>query len=96
MALPTPPSTSTHTVVPHHEVIAELEEALSFRHITIQREEYAIAKDGARLFSLLEVNAEDEGVRFAIALRNAHGKSMTLAMTAGYRVFIVCVGFYLR
>lgn len=86
--LPTPESTSTHKIVPHHEVISQLEEALSFRHIEIVRGDYAIAKDGARLFSLLEVNAEYEGVRFAIALRNAHDKSMTLAMTAGYRVFI--------
>jgi len=86
--LPTPASTDTHKIVPHHEVIAALEETLSFRHISIVREEYAIAKDGARLFSLLEVDAEHEGVRFAIALRNAHDKSMTLAMTAGYRVFI--------
>lgn len=86
--LSTPASTDTHKVIPHHEVINQLEEALSFRHISIVREDYAVARDGARLFSLLEVNAEHEGVRFAIALRNAHDKSMTLAMTAGYRVFI--------
>lgn len=86
--LPTPSSTETHKIVPHHEVINQLEEALSFRHIEIVRGEYAVAKDGARLFSLIEVNAEYEGIRFAIALRNAHDKSMTLAMTAGYRVFI--------
>ena len=88
LTLPTPASTNTHKVIPHHEVINQLEESLSFRHIQIVRGEYAIAKDGARLFSLLEVDAEHEGVRFAIALRNAHDKSMTLAMTAGYRVFI--------
>jgi hypothetical protein len=88
LTLPIPSSTETHKIVPHHEVINQLEEALSFRHIEIVRGDYAIAKDGARLFSLLEVNAEHEGVRFAIALRNAHDKSMTLAMTAGYRVFI--------
>lgn len=86
--LPVPASTDTHKVVPHHEVINQLEEALSFRHIQIVKGDYAIARDGARLFSLLEVNADHEGIRFAIALRNAHDKSMTLAMTAGYRVFI--------
>ena len=88
LTLPTPSSTNTHKIIAHAEVVNQLEEALSFRHISIVRGEYAIAKDGARLFSLLEVNAEHEGVRFAIALRNAHDKSMTLAMTAGYRVFI--------
>lgn len=86
--LPTPESTDTHKVIPHHEVINQLEESLSFRHIQIVKGDYAIAKGGARLFALLEVNADYEGIRFAIALRNAHDKSMTLAMTAGYRVFI--------
>ena len=86
--LPTPSSTDTHKIVPHHEVINQLEEALSFRPLSIVRGDYAVAKDGARLFSLLEINADHEGIRFAIALRNAHDKSMTLAMTAGYRVFI--------
>jgi hypothetical protein len=86
--LPIPSSTDTHKIVPHHEVINQLEESLGFRHIQIVRGDYAIARDGARMFALLEVNADHEGIRFAIALRNAHDKSMTLAMTAGYRVFI--------
>ena len=41
-----------------------------------------------RLFGLLELDAEYEGVRFAIGLRNANDKSMRLGMVAGYRVFV--------
>ena len=86
--LPTPPSTDTFKPVPHHELIAALEEALSFRHIEIREEEYCIAKDGNRLFGFLKVNAEYEGITFGIGLRNAHDKSMRLGLVAGYRVTV--------
>ena len=85
----TPPSsTDTFKPIPHAELVSGLEEALSFRHIQIVREEFAVAKDGMRLFGLLEVNAEYEGVRFALGIRNANDKSMRLGIVAGYRVFV--------
>ncbi|MDQ3802244.1 MAG: hypothetical protein M3416_00075 [Acidobacteriota bacterium] len=84
----TPPATDTFKPVPHATVIDELETALAFRHIKVARDEYAISPDGMRLFSLLELDAEYEGVRFAIGLRNANDKSMRLGMVAGYRVFV--------
>lgn len=86
--LPTPPATDTFKPIPHAALIDELESALAFRHIQIVRGEYALTPDGMRLFSLLELDAEYEGVRFAIGLRNANDKSMRLGMVAGYRVFV--------
>lgn len=41
-----------------------------------------------KMFGLLELNADYEGVRFAIGLRNANDKSMRVGMVAGYRVFV--------
>jgi hypothetical protein len=87
-AVQTPPSTETFRPVPHATVVNELETALAFRHIRIVRDEYAVSLDGMRLFGLLELDAEYEGVRFAIGLRNANDKSMRLGMVAGYRVFV--------
>lgn len=84
----TPPPTETFKPVPHATVVSELETALAFRHIRIVRDEYAVSPDGMRLFGLLELDAEHEGVRFAIGLRNANDKSMRLGMVAGYRVFV--------
>ena len=86
--IPTPPATDTHKPIAHHTLVTQLEEALSFRHISIVREEYAVAKEGMRLFGLLELNADYEGVRFALGLRNANDKSMRLGIVAGYRVFV--------
>lgn len=86
--LPTPEATSTFQPIPHWRLIDELENSLAFRHISISREEFAVSKDGMKLFGLLELNADYEGVRFAIGLRNANDKSMRLGMVAGYRVFI--------
>jgi hypothetical protein len=86
--VPTPPATDTFKPIAHAALIDELENSLSFRHIEIARDEYAVSPDGMRLFGLLELNAEYEGARFAIGLRNANDKSMRLGMVAGYRVFV--------
>jgi hypothetical protein len=84
----TPEATDTFQPIPHTRLIESLEESLSFRHIQIVREEYEVSPDGMRLFGLLELNAEFQGVRFAIGIRNANDKSMRLGMVAGYRVFV--------
>jgi hypothetical protein len=84
----TPPATDTFQPIPHARLIESLEESLAFRHIQIAREEYALSPDGMKLFGLIELNAEFQGVRFAIGLRNANDKSMRLGMVAGYRVFV--------
>ena len=86
--IPTPPETDTFKPIAHSALLAALEEALAFRHIQIVKEDYAVAKDGLRLFGCLEVNAEYEGVRFALGIRNANDKSMRLGIVAGYRVFV--------
>jgi hypothetical protein len=41
-----------------------------------------------KMFGLLEVNREFDGIRFAIGLRNVNDKSMHVGMVAGYRVFV--------
>jgi hypothetical protein len=86
--VPTPPATDTFKPIGHAALIDELEHSLAFRHIQIVRDEYAVSPDGMRIFGLLELNADYEGVRFAIGLRNANDKSMRLGMVAGYRVFV--------
>lgn len=83
-----PEATATFQPVPHSTLIDALEEALHFRHIAIVRDEYAVSPDGMRMFGLLELNAEFEGVRFAIGLRNSNDKSMRLGMVAGFRCFV--------
>src|SRR5437899_2217248 len=86
--VPTPPATETHRPIPHHEIVEALVETLGFRHIGVVHDEYAVSPDGMKVFGVLDVATEMEGCRFSIGLRNSHDKSMRLAMTCGYRVFV--------
>src|SRR5260370_32186082 len=83
--LPTPPGTATHRPIPHGEVIGALVDTLRLRHIAPVREEYAVSKDGMKMFGIMELETTFQGCRFALGLRNAHDKSMRLAMTVGLR-----------
>ena len=86
--VPTPPGTATHRPIPHAEVVGALVDTLGLRHIAPVREEYAISKDGMKMFGIVELETTFQGCRFAIGIRNAHDKSMRLAMTVGYRVLV--------
>jgi hypothetical protein len=86
--VPAPQGTATHKVIPHHEVVNALVDTLSLRHISPVREEYAVSKDGMKMFGIMELETTFQGCRFALGLRNAHDKSMRLAMTVGYRVLV--------
>src|SRR3990172_3524663 len=86
--IPVPDGTSTFKPIPHCEVVDALVEALSFRYIGVVRDEYAVSPDGMKMFGVLDLETTFDGCRFAIGIRNANDKSMRLAMTVGYRVFV--------
>lgn len=86
--IPAPLGTESHKVIPHHELIAALVDTLALRHIAPFREEYAVSTDGMKMFGLMELETTFEGCRFALGIRNSHDKSMRLALTVGYRVFV--------
>ena len=83
-----PEATRTHRPVPHHEIIEALVETLSFRHIGVVNEEYAVSTDGMKMFGVLDLETQMEGCRFSIGIRNSHDKSLRLGLTAGLRVFV--------
>ena len=86
--VPSPEGTDTYQPVPHHEIATTLLEALTFRHIAVARDEYAVSEDGMKMFGLLDLETTFEGCRFLIGVRNSNDKSMRLAMTVGHRVFV--------
>jgi len=86
--VPTPDGTESHHPLPHHEIVEALVETLAFRHIAVVRDEYAVSEDGMRMFGVLDLETSIEGCRFSIGIRNSNDKSMRLAMTVGYRVFV--------
>lgn len=87
--LPTPVATRTHQPIPHYDLVSALLESLSFRHILVVKDEYAVTPDGMRMFGLLELNHGFTGCSFAIGVRNSNDKSLKIAMTVGFKV-VVC------
>jgi hypothetical protein len=86
--LPIPEATRTHQPVSHVQIVESLVETLSYRHISVMKDEYAVSPDGMRMFGVLDLDYEFTGCRFSIGIRNSNDKSMRLAMTVGYRVLI--------
>src|ERR1051326_1575364 len=87
-AVATPLGTATHPPVPHAEIVEALVETLSFRHIGVVREEYAVSKDGMKMFGVLDLDTGMPGCRFSIGVRNSHDRSMRLAAAVGVRVLV--------
>ncbi len=86
--LPVPEGTKTHQPLSHFGIVEVLEEALSYRSLSVVKDEYAVSQDGMKMFGVMDLNAEFFECRFSIGLRNSNDKSMRLALTAGYRVFV--------
>ena len=86
--IPVPDSTETHKPIPHIDVVNRLTETLAFRHISVVKDEYAVSADAMKFFGVLEIEAQFNGCRFLIGVRNANDKSMRLALTVGFRVFV--------
>lgn len=84
----TPMPTATHRPIPHHEIVAALVETLSFRQIAVIKEEFAVSKDGMKMFGVLDLAMGFDGCRFSIGLRNSHDKSFRLAVCCGLRVLV--------
>jgi DNA polymerase III delta prime subunit len=68
--------------------VSQAFETLSFRHIGVVQEEYAVSPDGMKMFGVLDLETQMEGCRFSIGIRNSHDKSIRLGLTAGLRVFV--------
>lgn len=85
----TPPSTATHQVLPHIDIVTSLEEALGFRHIAIVSEEYAVTRDGMNFFGVMTIDQGIHGAQFAVGVRNSHSKHFRLSIVVGLRI-VVC------
>lgn len=83
-----PEATDTFKPIAHAELINNLLNSLSYRHINVVRDEYAVSEDGMKLFGVLDLETTFDEARFSLGIRNANDKSMRLALTVGYRVFV--------
>jgi hypothetical protein len=95
-ALPAVVGTDSFKPIPHIELIVSLENVLNQRGIQIaednqglKKEQFAIGKDGLRLFGTMDLTLNGIGGTCAsLGLRTANNKTMALQMIAGLRVFV--------
>jgi hypothetical protein len=83
-----PEPTDTFKPISHATLVQQVIEGLSFRHINVVRDEYAVSEDGMKLFGVMDLEAGMDGARYSLGIRNANDKSMRLGLTVGYRVFV--------
>jgi uncharacterized protein DUF932 len=84
----TPQGTATHKPIPHIDVVNAMVETLGFRRIGVHAEQYAVSRDGMKLFAVVELEETFNGCRFALGLRTSNDKSIALGITVGYRVMV--------
>jgi hypothetical protein len=67
--IPTPAGSATHQPLPHFEIVGALVETLSFRQISVVREEYAVTSDDMKMFRILDLETTFDGCRFSVGVR---------------------------
>jgi hypothetical protein len=86
----TPDATRSFKPVPHIELIATLEDVLRENRIAIRKEQFALRRDGATLFGVLQLQYQDtsDGMA-ALGLRTSNNRTMSIQICAG--LFRVCL-----
>lgn len=86
-ALPIPTGTHTWTPVAHGDVISMVESSLSGGGLEITDSQFALARDGARMFGTITL-AGGTDYATVIGVRNSHDKSFPVSFCLGSRVFV--------
>jgi len=87
--IPPPVATDTWKPIAHYDLIEAIDRQLRVRDIEIRREQFAVQREGARLFGVLDLSlAEDVATCAAIGIRNSTDKSFSLEIAVGVRVFV--------
>jgi hypothetical protein len=89
MAIPPPPPTATWRPIAHGDLVSAIDRQLLVRGITIQKETFAVQRDGARLFAVLDLSIEWSGeCCAAMGIRTANDRSMALEIAIGVKVLV--------
>lgn len=84
-----PPATATWKPIAHYDLVHAIDRQLLVRDIRIVREQFAIQREGARLFAVLDLALDEiDGTSAALGIRTANDRSMALEIAVGVRVFV--------
>lgn len=90
-AVPVPEPTPTYVPLPYESFVTRIEKQLRTEGIRVRDEKLALAKQGQRLFGLLELTLPDAEVRdygCVLGLRNSYDKSCSTGLCIGATVFV--------
>ncbi len=89
LAIAPPAPTPTWRPIAHSDLIQAIDRQLLVRGITIRKEQFAIQREGARLFAVLELAIESAAdCCAAMGVRTANDRSMALEVAVGVKVFV--------
>src|SRR6266704_2370441 len=84
-----PASTATWRPIAHADLITAIDRQLLVRGISIQAETFALQREGARLFAVLDLSIERSGEFCAsLGIRTANDRSLALEIAVGVKVFV--------
>lgn len=87
--IPTPPSTRHWRPVSHVQLVDTLKGALQNFGFDVVKENYAVAKQGAKLFGTFDLSQNLlDGIGSALGFRHANDKSISLQTVGGARIFV--------
>jgi hypothetical protein len=88
-SVPVPEETESYFPVPYGRFVEEVALHVPRFGLTIERQEFALARDGNQMFGVLTCSnghgAKDYGL--AIGLRNSYDRSLSVGLVVGHRVF---------
>ena len=87
----TPPATSTHFPIPHHEALGEVIDQMGSMNFELKGEpQIGISHEGNRCYWLMEVANDTLARDWATIIggRNSHDKSFSFRLLGGFNVFI--------
>ena len=90
-AVHTPESTSSHTPIPHRQLVDMTREAINRAGFEITEEEHALARGGLRYFGGFALTGQGiygEDRKIVLGLRNAHDKSFAASIAAGNQMMV--------
>jgi hypothetical protein len=89
MMIPAPASTATWRPIPHGDLITAIDRQLQVRGISIKGEQFAVQREGARLFAVLDLSIDRTGEFCAsMGVRTANDRSLALEIAVGVKIFV--------
>jgi hypothetical protein len=89
MVIAPPEGTATWRPIAHGDLVVAIERQLMARGIGIRTSQFALQREGARLFAVIDLALEsNEEFSAALGIRTANDRSMALEIAVGLRVLV--------